>query len=352
MSVVMVTGSAGLIGSESVRQFARLGHDVIGIDNDMRGLFFGAGASTRETRVALEHDIPNYRHYDIDIRNREAVFSLFSALGNNLAAVIHTAAQPSHDWAARDPIVDFEVNAVGTLNLLEATRRTDAGTPFVFTSTNKVYGDRPNAIDLVELPTRWEVAHESQFASGIDETMSIDASMHSVFGASKVAADVMVQEYGRYFGMPTVVFRGGTLTGVHHAAAELHGFLAYLFNCTRDRRPYTIFGYSGKQVRDVIHASDVVNAIEHFVRDPGPGYVFNLGGGRISNCSVLEAITLCEEFTGRQLEVTYVDEARRGDHKWWISDNSQFCARYPAWRQRYELRDILEEMAAAPRAHS
>jgi CDP-paratose 2-epimerase len=352
VSVVVVTGSAGLIGSETVRQFANLGHDVIGIDNDLRSLFFGSSASTRGTRVALEREIPNYRHHDMDIRNRDAVFSLFAGIKNNLAAVIHTAAQPSHDWAARDPIVDFEVNAVGTLNLLEATRRADAAVPFVFTSTNKVYGDRPNAIDLVELPTRWEVAHESQFASGIDETMSIDSSMHSVFGASKVAADVMVQEYGRYFGMPTVVFRGGTLTGTHHAATELHGFLAYLFNCTRDRRPYTVFGYSGKQVRDVIHATDVVSAIQHFVKDPGPGYVFNLGGGRFSNCSVLEAITLCEEFTGHRLNATYVDEARRGDHKWWISNNSQFCLRYPAWRQRYGLHDILEEMAAAPRARA
>jgi CDP-paratose 2-epimerase len=265
--------------------------------------------------------------------------------------VIHTAAQPSHDWAARDPILDFEVNAVGTLNLLEATRRRDTNVPFVFTSTNKVYGDRPNSIELIEFPSRWEVLPESRFASGIDKSMSIDESMHSVFGASKVAADVMVQEYGRYFGMPTVVFRGGTLTGSQHAAAELHGFLAYLFKCTRDGRPYSIFGYSGKQVRDVIHASDVVSAMDHFVRDPGPGYVFNLGGGRASNCSVLEAIALCEEVTGRGLDWTYVDEARRGDHKWWVSDNSRFSARYPAWRQRYGLREIVNEMAAAPRSN-
>ena len=348
MSVVVVTGSAGLIGSEAVRHFARAGYDVIGIDNDLRRLFFGASASTRATRLTLQREIANYRHQDIDIRNREAVFALFEAVAGDLAAVIHTAAQPSHDWAARDPILDFEVNAVGTLNLLEATRRADAIIPFVFTSTNKVYGDRPNTIELVELPTRWEVPPGSPFAAGIDESMSIDECMHSIFGASKVAADVMVQEYGRYFGMPTLVLRGGTLTGSHHAAAELHGFLAYLFACTRDGRPYSIFGYSGKQVRDVIHASDVISAMDHFVRDPGPGYVFNLGGGRASNCSVLEAITLCEEFAGRRLEWTYVDEARKGDHKWWISDNSRFVARYPAWRQRFELRDILEEMAAAP----
>ena len=352
MSVVIVTGSAGLIGSEAVRHFAGVGHDVIGVDNDMRGVFFGAGSSTLATRAALERDLASYRHHDLDIRDREGVFALFETVGRDLSAVIHTAAQPSHDWAARDPILDFEVNAVGTLNVLEATRRTDRSIPFVLTSTNKVYGDRPNTIELVELPTRWEVPSDSPYAPGIDESMSIDESMHSVFGASKVAADIMVQEYGRYFGMPTVVFRGGTLTGSHHAAAELHGFLAYLFKCTRDGRPYSIFGYSGKQVRDVIHASDVVRAMDHFVSDPGPGYVFNLGGGRTSNCSVLEAIELCEDVTGRRLNHSYVAQARQGDHIWWISDNSRFEARYPTWRQRYGLRDIVEEMAAAPATQS
>ncbi len=348
MSVVVVTGSGGLIGSEAVRRFVDLGHEVVGIDNDSRSKFFGPAASTKAVSDELQRECRTYRHVDLDIVNREAIFGLFRSVRRSLAAVIHTAAQPSHDWAARDPLLDFEINALGTLNLLEATRMTDTSVPFVFTSTNKVYGDRPNSLDLLELETRWELAEDARYFFGIDESMSIDASMHSVFGASKVAADVMVQEYGRYFGMPTVTFRGGTLTGSRHAAAELHGFLAYLFNCARDGRPYSVFGYGGKQVRDVIHARDVVSAMEHFVQDAGPGYVFNLGGGRASNCSVLEAIALCEDVTGRQLNWSYVDEARMGDHKWWISDNSRLQQRYPGWQQTYGLRDILEEMAEGP----
>ncbi len=348
MSVAIVTGSGGLIGSEACKRFASEGLDVVGIDNDMRAYFFGAEASTARTVQALENGLHGYRHRHADIRNADAIGRIFAEFGRDIAVVVHTAAQPSHDWAAREPHTDFGVNAVGTLNLLEAARAHCPDAPFLFTSTNKVYGDTPNRLPLVELETRWEVAsHHPYFARGIDEGMSIDQTKHSLFGASKVAADVLVQEYGRYFGMPTACFRGGCLTGPAHAGAELHGFLAYLMKCTVEGRPYRVFGYKGKQVRDNIHSHDLVDALWRFFRAPRVAEVYNLGGSRHSNCSMLEAIALCEDISGRKLDWTYVEDNRIGDHIWWISDVSKFQQHFPEWHYRYGLREILQEIHAA-----
>ena len=343
--MAVITGSAGLIGSEAARYFAGTGLDVVGIDNDLRSSFFGASASTRPVRERLERDLgARYRHHDVDVRDRGRIVALLRSLGPNVATVIHCAAQPSHDWAAREPFTDFDVNAVGTLNLLEATRLHAPAAVFIFTSTNKVYGDRPNDLPLTEHETRLEIDPDHPYADGITEEMPIDASLHSVFGASKVAADVMVQEYGRYFGLRTTCFRGGTLTGPQHAAAELHGFLAYLMQCTRAGQRYTVFGYGGKQVRDAIHSADVVRAFRCVVDEPRVGAVYNIGGGRHSHCSMLEAIALCEELTGRTLDWRYDPTNRIGDHRWWVGSNARFASHYPGWRQEYDLRRILEEM--------
>ena len=347
MSVIMVTGSAGLIGSESVRFFCRHGDTVVGIDNDMRRHFFGEEASTRWNRDALVRDYPNYLHYDVDIRERSQVEAIFRKYNADLSLVIHTAAQPSHDWAAKDPFTDFTVNANGTLLLLEYTRQFCPQAVFIFTSTNKVYGDRPNELPLVELETRWEIDASHPYAEGIDETMSIDDTQHSLFGASKVAADVLVQEYGRYFGMKTGCFRGGCLTGPGHSGAQLHGFLSYLVKCTLTGAPYTVFGYKGKQVRDNIHSYDFVSALFHFYQNPRAGEVYNIGGGRLSNCSMLEAIDLCEEVAGKKLDWKYADTNRIGDHIWWISDMRKFCQHYPQWQLQYDVRDIVEQIVTA-----
>jgi CDP-paratose 2-epimerase len=344
---VLVTGSAGLIGSETVKYFAHDGHLVIGIDNDMRKRFFGEEASTRKTRDQLIASLPGYQHHEIDIRDIAAVNDLFKQHGRNLAAIVHTAAQPSHDWAARDPQMDFTVNANGTLNLLEAARTFCPEAPFVFTSTNKVYGDTPNRLPLQELELRWEIEPGHQYEPGISESMSIDQTKHSLFGASKVAADVLVQEYGRYFGMPTACFRGGCLTGPAHAGTELHGFLSYLMKCTVSGRPYRVFGYQGKQVRDNIHSFDLVEAFAAFIRAPRVGEVYNIGGSRHCNCSMLEAIALCEQISSRKLTWEYVEDNRIGDHIWWISDVGKFRQHYPKWEFRYGLTKILEEIYAA-----
>ena len=347
MSVIMVTGSAGLIGSESVRFFCRQGYTVVGIDNDMRSHFFGEDASTRWNRDALVRDYPNYLHYDVDIRERSQVEAIFRKYNADLSLVIHTAAQPSHDWAAKDPFTDFTVNANGTLLLLEYTRQFCPQAVFIFTSTNKVYGDRPNELPLVELETRWEIDASHPYAEGIDETMSIDDTKHSLFGVSKVAADVLVQEYGRYFGMKTGCFRGGCLTGPGHSGAQLHGFLSYLVKCTLTGAPYTVFGYKGKQVRDNIHSYDFVSALFHFYQNPRAGEVYNIGGGRLSNCSMLEAIDLCEEVAGKKLDWKYADTNRIGDHIWWISDMRKFRQHYPQWQLQYDVRDIVEQIVTA-----
>jgi len=344
MSFVVITGSNGLIGSEAAAFYAERGFFVLGIDNNMRARFFGDEASTLWKRALLLREYPQYVHHDVDIRDREAIDAIFREYGSDIALVIHAAAQPSHDWAARDPHADFTINAHGTLTLLEATRRFCPDAPFVFTSTNKVYGDRPNELPLLEEDTRWEIDHEHPYAKGIDESMSVDSTKHSLFGVSKTAADLLVQEYGRYFGMKTVCFRGGCLTGPNHSGVQLHGFLAYLMRCVIEDQPYTVFGYKAKQVRDNIHSYDYVSAIDHFYRDPGIGEIYNMGGGRFCSCSILEAIALCEEIAGKRLRWTYVDTPRSGDHIWWISSTQRFAARYPDWHQRYDLRATLEEM--------
>lgn len=345
MSTVLITGSAGLIGSESVRFFAHLGFNIIGIDNDMRAYFFGESASTKWNRDELKNLYGDrYHHYDADIRDRQAIEAIFKEHASDISLIIHTAAQPSHDWAASDPHVDFTVNANGTLVLLEATRQYCSNAVFIFTSTNKVYGDTPNFLPLEELETRWEIATDHPFYIGIDESMSIDNSKHSLFGASKVAADVLVQEYGRYFDMKTASFRGGCLTGPAHSGAKLHGFLAYLMKCTITGDRYTIFGYKGKQVRDNIHSYDLVNAFYHFYQNPRSGEVYNMGGSRHSNCSMMEAIAICEELADKKLDYQYAEDNRSGDHIWYISDVRKFQAHYPNWQYKYNLRDILEDI--------
>jgi CDP-paratose 2-epimerase len=342
---VIVTGSGGLIGSESVRHFAESGYAVIGIENDMRAAFFGPEASTRRTSERLVETYPDeFRWVELDIRDAEGVRRLFAEHARDLALIVHTAAQPSHDWAASDPQTDFGVNANGTLYLLEATRHEAPDATFVFCSTNKVYGDLPNYLPLQELETRLELPEDHRWYRGIDTTMSIDGSMHSLFGVSKAAADLAVQEYGRYFEIPTVCFRGGCLTGPNHAGAELHGFLAYLMRCTVTGTPYTVFGYGAKQVRDNIHSADVVRAFEAFHKSPRVAAVYNLGGGRESNCSMLEAIDLCQEIAGRELDWTLSDQARMGDHRWWVSDLAGFQADYPDWELEYDVDGMLKEI--------
>jgi len=348
MSVAVITGSAGLIGSETARFLHAKGMEIVGIDNNMREYFFGADASTRWNTSRLQEDLPNFSHYPTDVRDEQAVNSLFAERGKAISLVVHTAAQPSHDWAAREPFTDFTVNANGTLTLLEATRRYAPDAAFIFTSTNKVYGDTPNNLPLLEKETRWEVDETHPYYEfGIDETMSLDQSKHSLFGASKVAADVLTQEYGRYFGLKTGSFRGGCLTGPAHSGAELHGFLAYLVKCALTEKPYTIYGYKGKQVRDNIHSYDLVNAFWHYFQNPIPGAVYNMGGSRHSNCSMLEAIDITEGLTGKKLLYTMSDQARSGDHIWWISDVRKFQRDYPEWNYKYDLKLIIAEIVEA-----
>jgi len=340
----LVTGSSGLIGSEAVSFLDERGWSVHGVDNNMRRDFFGEHGDTTWNLERLRNSTRRFEHHDADIRDREAMLRLVDEVKPDL--IIHAAAQPSHDLAASRPFDDFDVNAVGTLNLLEAARRSCPESPFAFLSTNKVYGDAPNELPLVELETRWDYADPAQ-KDGIDETCRIDATMHSLFGASKVAADVLVQEYGRYFGMPTVCFRGGCLTGPHHSGAELHGFLAYIARAIRERRTYRIFGYKGKQVRDNIHSYDVCTAIMAFHERPVPGAVYNLGGGRANSISVLEAIHRLEELLGHKLEREYVEEARLGDHICYISDLGRFRSDFPEWEVTISLEQILSQLAEA-----
>ena len=345
MSVAVITGSAGLVGSEASRYFSEQGMDVVGIDNGMRKEFFGEEASTAWSRDGLIRDLPRYTHVEVDIRNFDRMSEVFKRYGKEISLVVHTAAQPSHDWAAKDPLVDFTVNANGTSVALECTRLFAPDAAFIFTSTNKVYGDRPNSLPLQETETRWELdPSHPYYEKGIPETMSIDATLHSLFGASKVAADVLVQEYGRYFGMKTACFRGGCLTGPNHSGTQLHGFLAYLMKCAATGKPYTIFGYKGKQVRDNIHSADLVRAFDAFFKSPRAGEVYNIGGSRFSNCSMLEAIACCEQITGRKMLTTYAEDNRRGDHTWWVSDVSKFQGHYPEWKLEYNVPAILREI--------
>jgi len=348
MSIAVVTGSSGLIGSETVKFLHKQGLEIVGIDNNLRKYFFGEDGSVTWNTDQLTSSLKNFSHNNIDIRNEQDVNKLFEKYKAEIKLIVHTAAQPSHDWAAKEPFTDFTVNANGTLTLLEATRKFCPEAVFIFTSTNKVYGDLPNSLPLVETETRWEVDQNHKFFEhGIDETMSIDQSKHSLFGASKVAADVLTQEYGRYFGIKTAIFRGGCLTGPAHSGAELHGFLAYLIKCAITEKPYTIFGYKGKQVRDNIHSQDLVNAFWHFFQDPKPSAVYNIGGSRHSNCSVLEAIDLIEELSGKRVNFTLSDQAREGDHMWWVSDVRSFQHDYKNWQYQYDLKKTFQEIIDA-----
>ena len=345
MKTVLVTGSSGLIGSQAVDFFHAMGYRILGIDNNMREYFFGEGASTKPSRDALISKYENYTHFDCDIRDVFALENIFEKYGSTIEIVIHTAAQPSHDWAAKEPLTDFTVNALGTLNLLELTRKHCPEATFIFTSTNKVYGDRPNFLKIVENETRYECLDSFSCPYAVSETMSIDQSKHSVFGASKVAADVMCQEYGRYFGLKTGIFRGGCLTGPNHAGTELHGFLSYLVKCMIQGKPYTIFGYKGKQVRDNIHSYDLVNMFWHFHKNPRPGEVYNAGGGRSNSCSILEVIEYVNKKTGLGWDkYTLSDQNRIGDHIWYITDLTKFKTHFPDWKITRSLENTIDEM--------
>ncbi len=345
MNVAIVTGSAGLIGSESVSFLSEKMDLVVGIDNDQRAYFFGEEASTKWNENRLKEKYPNFKTYNCDIRNYTDLEKIFKEYGADVKMIVHTAAQPSHDWAAREPITDFTINANGTLNLLELTRLNCPEAVFIFTSTNKVYGDTPNYLPLVELEKRWELdSSHPWYEKGIDETMSIDNSKHSLFGASKVAADVLCQEYGKYFGMKVGVFRGGCLTGPQHSGAQLHGFLSYLMKCAITGTEYTIFGYKGKQVRDNIHSWDLVNMFWHFYQNPRQGEVYNAGGSRHSNCSMMEAIDICENIIGKKMNYKYSETNRIGDHIWYISDVSKFKNHFPNWEYKFGMEDILTQI--------
>ncbi len=345
MSIALVTGATGLIGSEACRHFAAKGMEVVGIDNDMRKVFFGEEGSTRWQRTCLESELgKSYCHVDGDIRDDSLINATFAKYGNDIELIIHAAAQPSHDWAAQDPQVDFTVNANGTLNLLQATRDHCPDAVFIFTSTNKVYGDTPNRLPLIETETRWEIDPSHAYQNGVPEDMSIDGCLHSLFGASKVAADILVQEYGKYFGMKTASFRGGCMTGPNHSGTQWHGFLAYLMKCTMTGTRYTVFGYKGKQVRDNIHSYDLIQAFDHFFMNPRSGEVYNIGGGRFSHCSMLEAIEISQEIGGRELEYRYADDHRVGDHMWYVSDISKFQSHYPDWQLTRNIDQILSEI--------
>ena len=341
---LLVTGSSGLIGSEVCRYFAQIGWTIHGLDNNQREVFFGPQGTTRWNQRRLEAELGDFQHHELDIRDRAGILGLVERIKPD--AIVHTAAQPSHDRAAAIPFEDFDTNAVGTLNLLEAARRSCPASPFVHMSTNKVYGDRPNSIALRELETRWDYA-DPDYYDGISEEFSIDASTHSLFGASKVAADVMVQEYGRYFGMPTCCLRGGCLTGPNHAGVELHGFLSYLVKCNLEEKEYRVFGYKGKQVRDNIHSLDVARFIAGFIAAPRSGEVYNLGGGRQNSCSILEAFALVERISGKAQRFTYVDGNRVGDHICYISNLAKMKAHFPQWDITVSLEETIRQIVAS-----
>lgn len=343
MKTVIVTGSGGLVGRESVEFFLKKGFRVLGIDNNQRSYFFGEDGSTHSSIDELKSN-SNYHHHNIDIRSYDDLEKLFKENEDNIDCIIHCAAQPSHDWAAKEPFTDFHINATATLNLLELTRHYSKDAVFIFMSTNKVYGDNPNSLPFVESDSRYELPTDHSLYNGLDEHFSVDQTKHSLFGCSKTSADMYVQEYGKYFGLKTVVFRGGCLTGSKHKGAELHGFLNFLVKCNLEQRTYNLFGYKGKQVRDNIHSYDLVNAFWHVYNNPKVGEVYNIGGGRHSNCSVLEAIEKIESVTGIKMKLNYVSENRSGDHIWWISDISKFEKDYPDWKLTYSIDDIINEI--------
>jgi CDP-paratose 2-epimerase len=346
MKIALVTGSAGLIGSQACDFFSKRGYKIIGIDNDMRAYFFGEGSSTKDSLKSLKSNINDYEHYNIDIRDYQKLNEVFSKYSSDIDIVIHTAAQPSHDWAANEPLTDFSINATGTMNMLEVTRLNCPKATFIFTSTNKVYGDTPNKSPYIqERETRWECVNDLGNPTSIDETMSIDNTKHSVFGASKVAADVMCQEYGKYFNMNVGIFRGGCLTGPNHAGAELHGFLSYLVKCIVNDKPYTIFGYKGKQVRDNIHSLDLVNMFWEFHKNPRQGEVYNVGGGRDNSTSILEAIDTINRIAETNWSNYTISEQNRiGDHIWYISDLRKFRTHYPNWNITIDLEETIKQM--------
>ena len=341
MKICLVTGSSGLIGSEVSAFFHANGFRIHGADNNQREAFFGPQGNTRWNQERLAKSLTHFTHHELDIRNRPAVLQLVKEIKPDV--IVHTAAQPSHDLAAKIPFDDFDVNAVGTLNLLEAARQSCPESPFIHMSTNKVYGDRPNTIGLKELETRWDYS-DPAYANGIPESFSIDQSKHSLFGASKVASDIMSQEYGRYFNMPTCCLRGGCLTGPNHSGVELHGFLSYLVKCNLEGREYKVFGYKGKQVRDNIHSEDVARFMFEFAQNPRCGEVYNLGGGKDNSCSILEAFGLAEECSGKKQVYTYVDQARIGDHMCYYSDLRKMKSHYPKWDLQHDLKSVFRQI--------
>ena len=344
MSLVLITGSCGLVGSESVKFFSLKGFDVIGIDNNLRAKFFGKEGDTKWVKNNLIKFYKNYIHKNIDIRNYAALEKLFKKYNKNIKLIIHSAAQPSHDWAKKKPFTDFNINALGTLNLLNLTKKYSYNTPFIFMSTNKVYGDNPNLLPLQELSSRWEISKRHKYFKGISESMSLDNCVHSFFGASKSYADLIVQEYGKNDGLKTVCFRAGCITGPNHSGAKLHGFLSYLVKSALKRKTYSIFGYKGKQVRDNIHSYDLIKCFWNYFKNPKKGEVYNIGGGRKSNCSVIEALNYVESVTNIKIKRIYQDVNRVGDHIWYISDTKKFKKHYPSWKQKYDTKKIIEEL--------
>jgi len=344
MSVVIITGSNGLVGSESVNFFCEKGFDVVGIDNNLRKFFFGNESSTVWLKNKLLKKNKNFKNFHIDIRNKIGIEKIFKKYKKKIVLIIHCAAQPSHDYGKNNPVIDFSVNATGTLNLLEATKKYCPLASFIFMSTNKVYGDNPNRLKILEKKTRWELNTDNKFFKGIDENFSIDNCTHSFFGVSKTYADLIVQEYGKNIGLKTVSFRAGCVTGPNHSGAKLHGFLSYLVKSSLYKKKYNIIGYKGKQVRDNIHSYDLVNCFWEFYKKPKKGEVYNIGGGRYSNCSVIEALNLVEELTNTPIKKIITKKPRVGDHIWYVSNLKKFKSHYPNWKQKYNTKKILEEI--------
>ncbi len=344
MSVALITGSCGLVGSESSLFFTKKGFDIVGIDNNARKFFFGKEGDISWVKTKLKRNIKNYYHYNVDIRNFEALKKIFKKYGKKIKIIIHCAAQPSHDWAKNKPFIDFEINSKGTLNLLDLTRRYCPESPFIFMSTNKVYGDNPNFLPIIEKPSRWEISNKHKFRNGIDESMSIDNCTHSFFGASKTYADLIVQEYGKNFGLKTTCFRAGCITGPNHSGAMLHGFLSYLVKISLKRKKYTLIGFKGKQVRDNIHSSDLVSCFWEYYKKPTVGQVYNAGGGRFSNCSILEALKIVEDEAKIRIKKKYLKQNRVGDHIWYISNMKKFKNDYPKWQQKFSTKKILVQL--------
>jgi len=344
MSIVIITGSTGLVGSESVNFFSDKGFDVIGIDNNLRQFFFGKDGSTKWLKSRLLKRNKKFRNYNIDIRNTSGLEKIFRKYNKNIKLILHCAAQPSHDYGKNFPIIDFNINATGTLNLLELTKKFCSDAPFIFMSTNKVYGDNPNKLSFTEKKTRWELKTSEKYYSGIDENFSIDNCTHSFFGVSKTYADLIVQEYGKNVGLKTVCFRSGCITGPNHSGAKLHGFLSYLVKLTLSKKKYSIIGYKGKQVRDNLHSYDLVNCFWHFFKKPRVGEIYNMGGGRYSNCSIIEALDIVENLTGLNINKQKIRTPRIGDHIWYISSLKKFKKHYPNWKQKYNTKKIIEEL--------